>query len=84
MTETKLQAAASLPSGFSFEAASGPPAAGRMTAWTGLREPSADGWFASLIKLRRHRSQAREEAELRRSGHPGVLADYLSAKSHMR
>ena len=83
MTETKRKAA-SLPSGFRFEEVAGPAAAGRTTTWTGQRESSIAAWFASLMKLAWHRVQVREEAEVRRCGHPGVLADYLSAKSHMR
>jgi hypothetical protein len=84
MTETKLKAAPSPPSGFRFEEVSGRAAAGRTTTWTGQRESSVAAWFASLLRLGRNRLQVREEAEVRRCGHPGVLADYLSAKSRVR
>ena len=82
MTKTKLEAAVSLPAaGFRFEEVSGLTAAGRMVSRKEKRGPFIAGWFARLIKSVRH---VRAEAEVRRCGHPGVLADYLSARSNMR
>jgi hypothetical protein len=84
MTETKLEAAVSLPAGFTFKEVSGSTAAGRTATWTEQRQPSVAEWFARLMRLRHYFSQVRAEAEVRRCGHPGVLADYLSAKSRIR
>jgi hypothetical protein len=85
VTETKLEAAVLLPAaGFRFEEVSGPTLSGRTTTWKRERAPSVAGWFARLMNLGRRRSRVRAEAQLRRCGHPGVLADYLSAKSRMR
>jgi hypothetical protein len=84
MTETKLEAAVSLPAGYRFKEVSGSSAAGRTTTWTGQRQPSVAEWFAKLMELGQYFFQARAEAEVRRCGHPGVLADYLSAKSRIR
>lgn len=70
MTETKLEAVVLLPAGFGEGEASA--------------RPSLAEWFASFLKMGRNRSLVRAEAEVRHCDHPGVLADYLSAKSHVR
>jgi hypothetical protein len=82
MTETKYKAA-SLASDFGFEEVSGPATAGTTATSAGQRGSSMGVWFAAL-QFRRRRVQVREETEVRRCGHPGVLEDYLSAKSRMR
>ena len=83
MTETQYRAT-SLPSDFGFEEVSGPATAGTTATSAGQRGSSIAVWLAGLMKFTRHRVQVREEAEVRRCGHPGVLADYLSAKLHKR
>jgi hypothetical protein len=80
MTETNLEAAVSLRSGFGSGKASGPAATRRPAAWAGPREPSVAKW---LMRMGWRCSQAQTETAVQHCGHPGVLADYLSAKSQV-
>jgi hypothetical protein len=82
MSETELETAILLPGSLRFEETSDLTALRRTAIWTGERTASIVVGLARLIRRRWNQYlQAIVEAEVRRCGHRGVLADCLSAKS---